>query len=135
MVEFFYITNHFQKRFLRQVLRKQRVARGFQKEAGNIVVIQPDECIERLPVAALALFHQGFFIHHVLLLHFSLDYTPDSGAGWLFYQHQQRAADDQDEAEGRFFRQALVEHQRREADGHQNAQLIDGDDDAGEAVL
>lgn len=61
-------SDHFQKGLLRQVLAERFVLRSFPKEAGNIVIVQPDQLVERLPVAALTAFDQGLFIHRFLLL-------------------------------------------------------------------
>lgn len=69
-VEFFNAPDHFQKGFLRQIFRKRAVHRGFQKKTGNIIIIQPDQLLKRLLVAALTFFDQGFFIHCFLLLLF-----------------------------------------------------------------
>ena len=56
-------------------------------------------------------------------------------SGWKLYQHQKCPDDDEHKAEGGFFGQVLLEHQRRKADRNQNAQLVDRHHDAGQAVL
>lgn len=50
-------------------------------------------------------------------------------------QHQQRSGDNQPKAQSCLFGQALLEHQGRKADGHQNAQLVNGHHHAGEPIL
>ena len=41
-----------------------------QKKTGNIIIIQPDQLLKHLLIAALTFFDQGFFIHCFLLLLF-----------------------------------------------------------------
>ena len=58
-IKFFDVLYHFQKRFLGQIFRKGFVFRRFQEESGNVVVVQPDQLVERLPVAALTPFNKA----------------------------------------------------------------------------
>ena len=50
-------------------------------------------------------------------------------------QHQQRSGDNQPKAQSCLIGQARLEHQGRKADGHQNAQLVNGHHHAGEPIL
>lgn len=49
----------------------------------------------------------------------------------MLEQHQQRPADHKDQPNRRLFAQLLVEHEDREQNGHEDAQLVDRRDDAG----
>ena len=90
----------------------------------------PGRCGHR-PLRGAYEFAEGLL---VLLLHAA---TPQAlrASFPVSEQHQQCSADDSNKAGSRFFRQLFVEHAPREQNRHQNAQLIDGRDDARRAVL
>ena len=92
--------------------------------------ILPGRCGHR-PLRGAYEFAEGLL---VLLLHAA---TPQAlrASFPVSEQHQQCSADDSNKAGSRFFRQLFVEHAPREQNRHQNAQLIDGRDDARRAVL
>ena len=50
-------------------------------------------------------------------------------------QHQKRAADENCKAKGGFFRELLVKDEAGKKDRHENAEFVDGRDDAGRAIL
>ena len=49
--------------------------------------------------------------------------------------HQQRSRDHQQQAQQRSSAQFLLENNKRKRDGHNNAHLVDGDDDADDTLL
>ena len=53
----------------------------------------------------------------------------------LLNQHGQRAGDNQNQSDGRLFGEPLMKDKVGEGERHQDAQLVDGDNDAGKAVL
>jgi hypothetical protein len=64
----FNVSYHLQKGLLCQILAERFILCSFQKKAGNVIVVQPNQLVKRRPVSALASFDQGFFIHRFLLL-------------------------------------------------------------------
>lgn len=67
-VKLFDTAYHLEKGLLRQVLRKRLIGSVFQKEAGNVVVVQADELVKCLPFAPLTALYQCFFVHRLPLL-------------------------------------------------------------------
>ena len=96
----------------------------------DLGTVQPGRCGHR-PLRGAYEFAEGLL---VLLLYAA---TPQAlrASFPVSEQHQQCSADDSNKAGSRFFRQLFVEHEPREQNRHQNAQLIDGRDDARRAVL
>ena len=63
---------------------------------------------------------------------------PEFGCTQVFFcseQHQKRAADENRKAKGRFFRELLVKDKVGKKDRHENAEFVDGRDDACRAIL
>ena len=76
---------HFEKGLLRQVLRERTVRRAFKEKAVNVVVIQAYQLVERLSVAALTFFYQGFFVHRFFPLFVFICLHAGAEKGWCVF--------------------------------------------------